>query len=136
MRDWDKLPKQVKIDLIAWFNSVFEDTKILARLYLDGKFQAWDCPDCGDRVYLAQPDNWKDFQGVLQADFISYPGDKEKYQESWICQQCDDCRELFFRLQPEEITPPTEFFLPCKYHHATPNQKNNHAQITPNIHNI
>ncbi len=109
MRDWDKLPEQTRVDLINWFDAVslsLEDTKILAWLYLDGKFQAWDCPDCGDRVYLAQPDNWEDFQGVLQADFVSYPGDKEKYQETWISQQCDDCRQMFFRLRLEDIIPP------------------------------
>ena len=87
MSGWGRLPNQVKEDLETWFNcteiSYAEKTE-LARLYLTRRFHAWNCPQCGERVYFAEPTNWSMFQGVLQADYSSYPGENHRL--------CDGCR--------------------------------------------
>jgi hypothetical protein len=86
--------EQKKADLRAWLNTepTPEDNKQLAKLLLDGKFRAWDCPRCGARVYEGQPDDWQDFQGALQVDYTSYPGVIGKYSEEDLLSLCDCCR--------------------------------------------
>jgi len=74
-------------DLIEWLNLVEPDAEDLVRLEAlakERKFQAWDCPTCGERVYFARPDDWDHFQGVCQADHTSYPAGHVA--------QCDNCR--------------------------------------------
>lgn len=76
-------------DLIDWFNTAQPDQdeiSRLARLQQDGKFQAWDCPQCDERVYEGQPDDWSHFQGVVQNDRTSYPGTGSDDR------RCDHCR--------------------------------------------
>lgn len=92
---FSKLEDQTKKDLIDWLNHLEptrEEMWELARLYNEGKFSAWDCPECNDRVFFGTPDNWEDYQGVMQADYVSYPGNNKKYQEKYLQQLCDDCR--------------------------------------------
>ena len=92
---WNALPEQEKDDLLNWFNSTKpsqDDKRKLSALYHAGKFHAWDCPSCGERVYWGDPDEWDDFQGVRQADFTSYPGCDEYFHPRLIAQQCDSCR--------------------------------------------
>ena len=83
------LTKETQRDLIAWRNSrslTTEDYEDLAALVHKGQFQSWDCPACSDRVYEAWPDDWDNFQGVLQTDRVSYPGTGEDDR------RCDFCR--------------------------------------------
>lgn len=90
--DFEELQPQTQEDLINWFNIVPEsidddDKQLLADLYNNGQFEAWDCPKCGARCYNGTPDNWGAFQGVSNVDHTSYPGDGEK-TALW----CDRCR--------------------------------------------
>lgn len=93
---FEDLPDEVKEDLLAWNNVLDEDDPAqlarLHKLYVDGRFQAWSCPECGERVYWAEPFDWRFFQGTCNADYTSYPGDSEKYQLNYLCQLCDNCR--------------------------------------------
>lgn len=92
---FDDLPDTVKKDLTRWFNvrnlDNSEDKTRLLELYQEGKFQAWDCPKCNDRVYKGNPDSYNNFQGVLNQDF-SFFGNRDKYTEDYIEQMCDTCR--------------------------------------------
>jgi hypothetical protein len=77
--------RKVANDLLTWFNSTepsSDDAKALFHLYKAGLFDAHICP-CGTRFFVGYPDDWGSFQGVLQADFTSYPG-------PWHL--CDSCR--------------------------------------------
>lgn len=79
--------RRVATDLVSWYNVsdlIDADLRILAELYLAGGFRAWDCLTCGDRVYEGSPENWDNFQGVCQVDYVSYPEGSRK--------QCDYCR--------------------------------------------
>jgi len=92
---WDELDGQDQEDLLAWFNvrePGAEDKERLAKLLADGLFEAWDCPECGERVYRGEPKDWGHFQGVLQVDYTSYPGNTEKYNEEYLLKMCDHCR--------------------------------------------
>lgn len=98
-RSWGFVPEQARKDLLRWFNVCeldvdAEDRARLARLYFAGHFHAWNCPDCGDRVYWGNPSDWSYFQGVRQADCTSYPGDTNRHTLRHIAQQCDDCRQM------------------------------------------
>lgn len=91
---WSRLPRRVRRDLRAWFNyrPDAEDKQRLAELYEAGRFKAWNCPDCGTRVYQGDPEDWSHFQGVRQVDYISYPGRPEVFSRRHIRRQCDHCR--------------------------------------------
>ena len=92
---FDDLPDMVKEDLIAWFNvrnlENEEDKICLLELYQSGRFQAWDCPECNERVYEGNPYSYNNFQGVLNQDF-SYIGNRDKYTTDYIELMCDTCR--------------------------------------------
>lgn len=88
--NFSNLDRQTQKDLIEWLNvrnPDGADKRRLAALYNDGGFKAWDCPNCGDRVFLGEPDDWGNFQGVCQADYTSYPA-AGSATEAW----CDHCR--------------------------------------------
>ena len=92
---WSALDEKTQKDLLTWFNvgePTYEDKERLALLSQNGGFEAWDCPDCGDRVYEGTPTSWANFQGVMQVDYTSYPGNKEKYTPKYLKRMCDDCR--------------------------------------------
>jgi hypothetical protein len=92
---WDSLPKQAKDDLAEWYNVkdlTGRDKTRLAKLYYAGRFHAWDCPTCGERVYDGDPEDWGDFQGVRQVDHTSYPGRSDIFTDEVIGKQCDHCR--------------------------------------------
>lgn len=94
---WSDLDSQVRDDLLEWFNVVQPDAvdkRRLAALFHAGKFHAWNCPECEDRVFWGEPDAWDHFQGVRQADYMSYPGESHDSPEEARCeaQLCDDCR--------------------------------------------
>lgn len=87
---FSSLDEQTQQDLIAWLNLAAEDAsdrRRLAKLHAEGRFKAWDCPRCGTRVYLGEPQDWRHFQGVHQADYTSYPAVTQA-SEAW----CDHCR--------------------------------------------
>lgn len=95
MSGWGKLPEQVKQDLEAWFNCTeitYDQKTELARLYQSGRFHAWNCPECGERTYFSNPKNWAMFQGVLNADYSSYPGNPRKWTQEYLERLCDSCR--------------------------------------------
>lgn len=78
---------QMADDLITWLNVVEpskRDLNRLASLAVKGQFDAWDCPTCGKRVMLGNPDDWSYFQGTCQPDYTSYPLGNTR--------QCDHCR--------------------------------------------
>ena len=92
---FEDLPDQVRRDLLAWYNSLptAKEEALLLDLYLAGQFRAWDCPECGDRVFDGWPldGNWDNFQGTLNRDF-SYFGNTDKYQQDYLMAMCDHCR--------------------------------------------
>lgn len=96
MNTWADLPEQAQRDLQDWFYIRpqyvdDDDLESLANLYYAGKFHAWNCPTCGERVFWGSPDDWGNFQGVRQADFTSYPGSDTT--SDWVrSRQCDHCR--------------------------------------------
>lgn len=80
---------QIAEDLIAFYNIVEDqlddnDLKLLANLYNSGRFESWECPTCEKRVYQATPENWDNFQGCYNPDYLSY---REGHKR-----QCDSCR--------------------------------------------
>lgn len=83
---------QLAKDLIEWHNVREEDLDLedLDRLYClaeAGQFRAWDCPTCEARCYVGEPDDWGDFQGVDNNDYVSYPP-----RSRGTFDQCDSCR--------------------------------------------
>lgn len=83
--------QQTAIDLLEWYNHANpteEDCYLLRDLFIDGRFNSWDCPHCLEaRVLVGMPEDWGNFQGVLQQDLISYPA-LEPHMAEW----CDHCR--------------------------------------------
>ena len=80
---------QIATDLIGFYNMVEEsldiqDLHLLADLQNGGRFQSWECPTCGERVYQATPEDWDYFQGCYNPDYVSFPEGHKR--------QCDDCR--------------------------------------------
>lgn len=93
---WYKLDDKNRDDLLEWYNVTTpdeEDKARLAKLFNDGRFRAWDCPECGERVYEGSPDDWSHFQGVRQVDYASYPGNSDKYNPEFLAEMCDCCRK-------------------------------------------
>ena len=88
----DTLPNdlgRMSADLIEWYNSADPDDSDLACLCLlacGGDFVAWACPTCDARVYEGSPRDWAEFQGVMQNDRTSYPGN------GLDDARCDHCR--------------------------------------------
>lgn len=89
-----ELPEVVRYDLSHWFAAKpdEDDKKLLLDLYLSGKFLSWFCSNCGNPVFEGSPDSWKDFQGTVQSDHLTFPGDPTRFTEDWLRAICDDCR--------------------------------------------
>lgn len=105
--NWNDLSEQVKSDLTAWYNVRDEDLtqadkNKLATLYGKGQFHAWDCPACGGRVYDGNPDDWGEFQGVCQVDYMSYPGDPDVFVTDYLRRMCDECRSQGYSANHQE----------------------------------
>ena len=65
--------KEVCEYLISWYNVVDDnvvddDIQILIDLYNDGYVHKYTCKMCNDSGYIADPDNWNEFQGVYHDD--------------------------------------------------------------------
>jgi hypothetical protein len=91
---FEDLPEIVQEDLITWFNLQDQsetDRESLFNLYMNNKFKAWNCPECGERVYYGNPASWDNFQGVLNQDW-SYFGNRDKFTEEYLEAMCDVCR--------------------------------------------
>lgn len=105
---FSSLPQYVQDDLTEWYN-VREpdaaDKRRLVKLYAEGRFHAWHCPTCGERVRSGDPEDWGHFQGVLEPDYSSYPGDHELHTPETIVRQCVDCRTSVVRTPPEVEYP-------------------------------
>lgn len=104
-KGWLDLPSQVQTDLEEWYNVSTldgDDREHLTTLWQEGRFNAWDCPTCKDRVRCGEPEDWADFQGVNQPDYASYPGKPELYIAEIISKQCDDCRSSGMAEGPHE----------------------------------
>jgi hypothetical protein len=102
---FDELPHQIQNDLLSWFNQTIADKhekRMLYNLYMDYNFRAWDCPFCGTRVFKANPDSWDRFQGTLNQDFASYPGNNDVFTQRLINASCDYCR-CYYMLAPDYI---------------------------------
>ena len=94
VKTFQQLSQQVQDDLTAWYNVCEPDTtdkQRLFRLYMQGEFEAWDCPECGERVYRGNPESYDNFQGVRNQDF-SFFGNSDKYTADYIESMCDNCR--------------------------------------------
>lgn len=94
---WADLSDQQQDDLTEWYNirpedMDDEDRQRLADLAGAGRFRAWNCAECGDRVRQGAPEDWGNFQGVQQPDFTSYPGDGERHTPEYLSWMCDSCR--------------------------------------------
>lgn len=95
---WENISPEIQKHLIEWYNVseedlTDEDYENLTILYEKGQFEHWECPLCGAHVYVGSPDNWDNFQGVLNADFCSYPiSDNSRYNEEFSKRLCDYCR--------------------------------------------
>lgn len=79
--------EQLAQDLIDWYNCTeltIGDVKRLGTLALRGRFKAWYCLTCGDRIQYGDPTDWGHFQGVRQPDYVSYPNGSRF--------QCNSCR--------------------------------------------
>lgn len=93
MPTWKEVPEQAQQDMLEWLNSTkpdASDKRRLAKLYFTGKFHAWNCVECGDRVYFGNPVEWNHFQGARQADYISFPGSRDSPRRNAM--KCDHCR--------------------------------------------
>lgn len=87
--DWENLPVDAQVDLLAWRNirePDAADLQSLANLYNAERFHSWRCPSCDEPVFEADPEDWSYFQGVCQNDRVSYPGKGPKDR------RCDFCR--------------------------------------------
>ena len=96
-KKWRDIPQDAQLALEYWYNVSKDqwdhtDYKLLVRLYFTGRFQYWNCPECGNLVTYGDPTNWDNFQGVMQPDHTSYPGNAEKYALEYIEKMCDNCR--------------------------------------------
>lgn len=104
VENWDELDPDVQSDLLEWLNVTnskegkdWGEVKArLVALYVGRCFRAWDCPQCegkGEhtRVFRGDPENWDQFQNVLNQDFAFF-GDKDKYTPEYIDAMCDSCR--------------------------------------------
>ena len=70
---WKTIDWTTQKELLAWFNVSHPDAKDLARLgrlYHTGRFHAYDCANCNDHVRIANPDDWRYFQGARQDEGI------------------------------------------------------------------
>lgn len=88
---WVALDPQVREDLVEWFNRVTvseSELRRLAALEKDGRFEVWECPSCGDRVYKGSPEDWDHFQGVKQVDYTSFPGSPNRTDNDQLCDNC------------------------------------------------
>jgi hypothetical protein len=95
IRTWTELNEQTQKDLLEWRNlskPTMKDKAALAKLFSDGRFEAWFCLGCGTRVYDGDPKDWREFPGVMQLDYVSYPGDRDKYDDEFLRRLCDTCR--------------------------------------------
>lgn len=94
---FDQLGEQLQDDLIGWANIKRDDVTLemldeLAEMFNDGRFAAWDCPECGERCYAGEPENWQLWQGVNNVDYTSCPGNGERYTAEYLENMCDGCR--------------------------------------------
>lgn len=104
---FDKSAKAAQ-DLLDWYNIVedsldTDDFRRLARLYNHGRFHAWNCPTCGERVRSGNPSDWSHFQGVSEADHVSYPGRPEIFGRHIVSRQCDQCRMQGFSRHGDDL---------------------------------
>jgi hypothetical protein len=110
-RTWTELTDQEQTDLLEWYNVStpdYEDKRRLAKLLNAGLFAAWNCPQCGTRCYFGDPDNWGHFQGVLQVDYCSYPGNKGLHTHEYNLSLCNSCRMMCFpkyEMDPTGVLP-------------------------------
>jgi hypothetical protein len=105
--EWVELSEDVQEDLKAWYNSsVLEDEnrRDLARLFNEKRFWAWNCPFCEERVFYGSPQDHEHFQGTLQADYVTYPGDLSIYTERFNVQLCDNCRMKVVNTMPLKLS--------------------------------
>jgi hypothetical protein len=75
-------------DLREWYNRFpldAKDKRLLADLVEKHQFVAFDCGECGERVRAAYPDDWGNFQGVCQDEYLG--------------QLCADCYSIYERLK-------------------------------------
>lgn len=104
MTVWGDLDTQARDDLTAWFNlsPLDESDKArLAKLLADGRFYAWDCPACGNRCYCGSPEGWSHFQGVLQINYASFPGNNDIHTDAYNVRLCDNCRMSSVEQEPK-----------------------------------
>ena len=86
---WDAINPETRAAMLEWFNRSQpdnDDLELLAELHANKRFKWWECPACGDEVYEGDPEDWGEFQGVMQNDRTSYPGKGPRDK------RCDHCR--------------------------------------------
>lgn len=88
MTKWDEIESDTQDALIDWYNLVdvsAEEREMLAELHLAGNFHHFECAECNTSVHAGQPDDWGQFQGV--------------YQDEYIGELCADCAGVYLRLK-------------------------------------
>lgn len=93
--------QQLAEDLLEWFNTNRPEEEDLLRLYAlveQGRFRAWTCPTCEDRVFEGHPEDWGHFQGAAQQDRTSFPGLGPGDTRCDYC-RCHDIRRKLPRME-------------------------------------
>lgn len=94
-RQFKDLPRKIKQDLLFWLNRdkpSDKETNKLFELYQTNNFKAWNCPNCGARIYRG----WPIFQDTIDQD-LSISGNTHKYQPGFLDACCDNCREFLLQ---------------------------------------
>ncbi len=104
MSNWQKLNRETQLALIEWFNCAPDEKEKekLAEMKRQGNFWYWDCWKCGSECLYGNPDNWEWCQGVIQEDYISYPGNLDMYTKKANFALCDNCRASSIKYIPDE----------------------------------
>jgi hypothetical protein len=94
---WDDLASETQEALLDWYNCVEVPDEVkddLAKLFKDGNFAHWECPECDRDCYFGSPKDWGNYQGVRQGDYTSYAVDVKdgKLHPDYAKMLCDECR--------------------------------------------
>ena len=117
IKSFNDLPEIIQDDLLEWFNRSNpseQDRAKLLNIFKARCFSAWNCPECGARVYECTlpywSPSWNYFTGVRQIDRTLYPAEKvrskfevenglegaylqSKFDRLYKKSLCNDCRK-------------------------------------------
>lgn len=93
MDAWLELDYVTKAALLDWYNIEVidvdtideEDQAKLLDILENGNFVHFECAECGEEIVAAEPEDWADFQGVKQCEYLG--------------RLCADCASVYLRLK-------------------------------------